>query len=336
MKNYNITLIPGDGIGKEVTSAAVKIIEATGININWEIVNVGQSQIDSNNDLIPESVYNSIEKNKVILKGPLMTPIGTGFRSLNVYLRKKYELFANIRPINNLYQLEEKKIDMIIFRENTEGLYIGLEEEINKDERIAIKKTTRKGCEKIIYKAFEYAKVNNINKVTLVHKANILKLTDGLFLEIGREISKEYKINLEEIIVDNMCMQMVMNPSQFNVIVTMNLYGDILSDLGAGLVGGLGLIPSGNIGDEYALFEAVHGSAPDIANKNIANPIAITLAGAMMLEYLGEYEKANLIKNAVYKVLEQKIIKTKDLGGENTTTEITEEIIREMRKNDVK
>jgi isocitrate dehydrogenase (NAD+) len=331
MKKYNVTLIPGDGIGPEVTKAAVEIVNSTGIEIIWEIVNAGQDVFDEKGILIPDEVYESIEKNKVVLKGPITTPIGKGFRSINVALRKKYDLYANIRPISNLWKNDGKPIDMVIFRENTEGLYIGIEHEITKDHFISIKKTTREGSERILDKAFEYAKNNAKEKVTLAHKANILKMTDGLFLEVGRETSKKYQIPLEEVIIDNMCMQMVMNPSQFDLIVTMNLYGDILSDLGAGLVGGLGLIPSANIGDEIAMFEAVHGSAPDIAGKNLANPIAITLSAAMMLRHLGETKAAESIESSINRVLLKGEIRTKDLGGNNTTIEMKDAIIKEMK-----
>lgn len=331
MSAYNITVIPGDGIGLEVTDAAVEIVNATGIKVNWEKVNAGQMVYEKTGELVPQEVYDSIESNKIVLKGPITTPIGTGFRSINVALRKKYDLYSNIRPVNNRWKTNEKPIDMVIFRENTEGLYIGIEEEISPNEYRSIKKITRKGSERILIKAFEYAKHNNKDKVTVAHKANILKMTDGLFLEVAREIADKYQITLDEVIIDNMCMQMVMNPSQFDVIVTMNLYGDILSDLGAGLVGGLGLIPGSNIGDDIAIFEAVHGSAPDIAGENIANPIAITLSAAMMLRHMGEEKRAVLIEKSINQVLRKGIIRTKDLGGENSTEEMKAEIIREMK-----
>jgi len=328
---YNITLILGDGIGPEVSYATKKVIDATGININWDIQNAGEKTYNECGYLIPEDVYKSIEKNRVVLKGPITTPIGVGFRSLNVHLRKKYKLFANIRPIITIDGIESRyeNIDFTIFRENTEGLYIGIEEKVNENEYNAIKKVTRKGSERIIRKAFEYAKEKQINKVTIAHKANILKLADGFFLKIGREIAEEYNdIILEEVIIDNMCMQLVKNPENYKVIVTTNLYGDILSDLSAGLVGGLGLIPSANIGEDIAIFEAVHGSAPDIANMNIANPTALIRSGIMMLEYLNEYENALKIDNALKKLFIQGNIITKDLGGDATTKEFTDELIR--------
>ena len=331
MKEYRVTLIPGDGIGPEVSKAAVEIVKATGVTINWEEVNAGQKVFEACGVLVPDEVYESIEKNKVVLKGPITTPIGSGFRSINVALRKKYDLYTNIRPIANGWEGEKKPIDMVIFRENTEGLYIGLEHKISEDHIIAVKKVSRKGSERILRKAFEYAQLNDIDKVTVVHKANILKLADGFFLKVARELSDEYKIAIDEIIVDNMCMQMVMNPSQFKVIVTMNLYGDILSDLGAGLVGGLGLIPGANMGDDIAIFEAVHGSAPDIAGKGFANPIAITKSAAMMLRHLKEFEAAKNIEEAIDKVLFKGEVKTRDLGGTATTQEMKDAIIKEIK-----
>lgn len=322
---YNITLIPGDGIGTEVAYATKEVLDQIGIDINWEIVNAGEEVFKQTGTLVPQSVYDSIEKNKVVLKGPITTPIGTGFRSINVHLRKKYDLYANIRPIHSL---DLSKINIIIFRENTEGLYIGEEEMVDQDTAHAIKRISRKGSERIARAAFDYAKATQKQKVTVAHKANILKLTDGLFLDTVRTVSKEYDVPLEEVIIDAMCMQMVLNPSQFEVVVTTNLYGDILSDLGAGLVGGLGLIPGANIGTEIAIFEAVHGSAPDIAGKNIANPIALIRSACLMLEHIGESEKALQLTSAVNRVLTEQKVLTKDLGGTATTTEITQEIIR--------
>jgi len=330
---YNITLIKGDGIGPEVSMATKKIINATGIDINWDVVNAGKKVFEETGKLIPDNVYESIERNKIALKGPITTPIGTGFRSINVHLRKKYELYANIRPIQSMKNTKSRydNIDFTIFRENTEGLYIGIENKISEDEIEAIKKVTRKGSERIIRKAFEYAKNNSINVVTVAHKANILKLADGLFLDIARSISKEYdSILLDEVIIDNLCMQLVMNPQQYKVIVTMNLYGDIISDLGAGLIGGLGLVPGANIGEDISIFEAVHGSAPDIAGKNIANPTALLKSGIMMLKSLNEIEKAKKIEKALLKVYSKGAILTKDLGGRATTAEFTEAIINEL------
>lgn len=327
---YNITLIPGDGIGPEVINSAKKVIEATGINVKWDIVNAGEDVYRQRGVLVPHEVYTSIEKNRVVLKGPITTPIGCGFRSINVLLRKKYELFANVRPVKKMMGVDTpfEDVDLVIFRENTEGLYSGIERNKDNDGAEAIKIITKKASLRIIEAAFKYAKENNRKKVALVHKANIMKLTDGLFLNCAREVSKNYPdIELQEVIVDNMCMQLVMNPSKYEVIVTTNLYGDILSDLCAGLVGGLGLVPGGNIGKEMAVFEAVHGSAPDIAGKDLANPIAVILSGAMMLKYLGEIGKANLIIDAVEKTIKEGKCVTKDLGGSSSTTDMTDAII---------
>jgi len=329
MNKYEITLVPGDGIGPEVSEAAVEIIEASGVRIIWEKVNAGKKVFEETGSLIPDSVFKSIEKNKVVLKGPITTPIGSGFRSVNVALRKKYDLYANIRPIKSLKGLESRyeDVDMTIFRENTEGLYIGIERVVGEDCVEAVKKITRSASKKLLKKAFEYAKENGYEKLTVAHKANILKLADGMFLETAREMAKTYGLRLEEVIIDNMCMQMVMNPEQFGVIATMNLYGDILSDLGSGLVGGLGMIPGANIGDDTAIFEAVHGSAPDIAGKGLANPIALTLSGAMMLRHIGEPLAAEKIEKAVSKVIEEGKVRTADLGGKASTQDMKNEII---------
>jgi len=333
---YNITLIPGDGIGPEVAYTTKKIIEATGIKINWDIVNAGKTSYEENGVLVPQCVYESIEKNKIVLKGPITTPIGSGFRSINVMLRKKYDLYSNIRPVKSFKGLNSpfKNVDITIFRENTEGLYVGIEEKINENECHAKKIITKKGSRRIIYAAFEYAKKNNKKKVTVAHKANILKFTDGMFLNEARKISLEFpNIEFEEMIIDNMCMQLVSNPSQFEVIVTMNLYGDIISDLCAGLVGGLGMVPGANIGKDIGVFEAVHGSAPDIAGANIANPTALILSGIMMLDYIGEVDRAKLILNALQEIIENDLGKTKDLGGFLSTDEFAEKIIELIKLN---
>lgn len=330
---YKITLIPGDGIGPEVTNSAKKIIEATGLKVEWDIVNAGAKVFEEKGVLVPDEVYESIEKNKVVLKGPITTPIGSGFRSINVLLRKKYELFANIRPVKKIQGINTpfENVDITIFRENTEGLYSGIESTKDDGTTEAIKIITKKASLRIIKEAFKYARENGKKKVAVVHKANIMKLTDGLFLDIAREVSKNYPdIELQEVIVDNMCMQLVMNPAKYEVIVTTNLYGDILSDLCAGLVGGLGLVPGANIGNEMAIFEAVHGSAPDIAGKNLANPTAVILSGAMMLKFLGESEKAKLIIDSVQRTIKEGKYVTKDLGGTSTTTEMTEAIISNL------
>ncbi len=330
-----VTLIPGDGIGPEISKSVTDIFEAAGVEVEFEIENAGEKVYNETGELIPESLYKSIEKNKVALKGPITTPIGKGFRSINVYLRKKYDLYSNIRPIKTLPGIKTRyeNIDLVIFRENTEGLYIGEEKFENEEQTsaIAIKRITKKGSFRIIKAAFEYAKANNLNKVTVVHKANILKITDGLFLDTAREIAKDYpEITVEEVIIDNMCMQLVMNPEKYQVIVTMNLYGDILSDLCAGLVGGLGLAPGANIGEDIAVFEAVHGSAPDIAGQNKANPLALLFTSIDMLKYLKENEKAEQIEKAVLRVLEKGEVLTADLGGSATTEELTAEIIKNL------
>ena len=330
-----VTLIPGDGIGYEISESLVKIFDAAKVPVEFETENAGSDVYEKTGELIPESLYKSIERNKIAIKGPITTPIGKGFRSINVYLRKKYDLYTNFRPSRNLPGVKTRydNIDLAIFRENTEGIYIGEEKYENEEKTsaIAVKRITRKGSERIIRSAFEYAKNNGISKVTVVHKANILKFTDGMFLDIAREISKEYEnIELEELIIDNMCMQLVTNPERFKVIVTMNLYGDILSDLVAGLVGGLGVAPGANIGDDIAIFEAVHGSAPDIAGQNKANPLALLLSSIEMLKYLKLDDFAKNIERAILKTLTDGY-KTADLGGNATTTEFTDKIIENLK-----
>ena len=328
-----ITLIPGDGIGPEISKSVIDIFKAADVQVEFEIENAGEKVYNETGELIPDSLYKNIEKNKIALKGPITTPIGKGFRSINVYLRKKYDLYSNVRPVRTLPGIKTKydDINLVIFRENTEGLYIGEEKFENdaQDSAIAIKRITKKGSYRIIKAAFEYAKENNLSKVAVVHKANILKITDGLFLDVAREIAKDYPaITVEEVIIDNMCMQLVMNPEKYQVIVTMNLYGDILSDLCAGLVGGLGLAPGANLGDEIAIFEAVHGSAPDIAGQNKANPLALLFSSIHMLRYIKENEKADQIENAVLKVLTEGKTLTGDLGGTASTEELTNSIIK--------
>ncbi|MGL5041731.1 MAG: isocitrate/isopropylmalate dehydrogenase family protein [Culicoidibacterales bacterium] len=326
-----VTLIPGDGIGPEIATAVVDIFAAAKVDVEFEVVNAGMAVLAAEGVLVPESVYKSIERNKIVLKGPITTPIGAGFRSINVALRKKYDLYANIRPIKSLPNVltRYENIDLVIFRENTEGLYIGEEyfENDDKDTAIALKRITRQGSYRIIKAAFEHADRLGINKVTVAHKANILKLTDGLFLAEAKRVSLDYPhIALEAIIIDNMCMQLVMNPTQFGVIVTMNLYGDILSDLCAGLVGGLGLAPGANIGADIAIFEAVHGSAPDIIGQNKANPLALLFSGINLLEYIGQNEAAARISGAIERVLRENKVRTQDLGGVATTTAFVEAI----------
>ncbi|MEG0283582.1 MAG: isocitrate/isopropylmalate family dehydrogenase [Erysipelotrichales bacterium] len=334
-----ITVIPGDGIGYEIMDGVLKILEAANVNLEYEIEHAGSDVFDKQGVLVPDSVFKSIETNKVALKGPITTPIGKGFKSINVMLRSKYDLYSNQRPCISYKGIDTKysDIDLMFFRENTEGLYIG-EEEIKEtsDDIIATatKRITKKGSYRIIKKAFEYAKKHGYKKVTCVHKANILKLSDGLFLDTAREIKKDYQdIELEEVIVDNMCMQLVINPNQYNVIVTMNLYGDILSDLAAGLVGGLGIVPGANLGDEIAVFEAAHGSAPDIAGLNKANPLALLLSAVEMLDYLDMQDKANLIRESIEKTLLEKEFLTQDLGGKGSCEDFVERIIYNLGGN---
>lgn len=330
----NITLFHGDGIGPEITKEVVRIIDTLNLPLNFEEYEIGQTAYETCGELIPEEAIESVRRNKIALKAPVTTPVGKGFRSVNVGLRLAFDLYANIRPARSLPGVKTRydDVDLVVFRENTEDLYIGLEEEISKDEIHAIKKITRKASERIIKSAFEYAKANNRKKVTCVHKANILKKSDGLFLAIFNEIKEEYKdIEATTCIVDNACMQLVMNPSQFDIMVMPNLYGDILSDLTSGLIGGLGLLPSCNKNDEYAIFEAVHGSAPDIAGKGIANPTALLLSACMMLEHLGYNAEAKKIRDAIDNVYTNTDIRTKDLGGNASTREYADAIIERLK-----
>ena len=328
-----ITLFKGDGIGPEITEQVIRVLEALNLPLEFEEYEIGQISYEKTGTLIPDEAIESIKRNKVALKAPVTTPIGKGFRSVNVGLRLALDLYANIRPAKSLKGVKTRydNVDLVTFRENTEDLYIGLEEEISADEVHAIKKITRKASERIIRSAFDYAVDNNRKKVTCVHKANILKKSDGLFLHIFEEIAKEYpNIEANSLIVDNTCMQLVMKPEQFDIMVMPNLYGDILSDLTSGLIGGLGLLPSYNKNDDYAIFEAVHGSAPDIAGKGIANPTALLLSAVMMLEHLNYKDEANRIRKAIDDVLENTDIKTPDLGGKATSKEYTDEIIKRL------
>lgn len=331
----NITMIPGDGIGPEISQVTMDIVSAACKNINWEVVNAGEAVYEKTGKLIPDDVFESLEKNKIGIKGPITTPIGSGFRSINVALRKKYDLYSNIRPVKSIPGINEKysNVDLIIFRENTEDLYAGIEEYESEDRAKSIKIITRAASLRIAKTAFEYAKKNGHEKVTVVTKANIMKFTDGLFLDVARGVAKNYpSIELEEILVDNMAMQLVLRPEKFGVILTENLYGDILSDLCAGLVGGLGMVPGANIGDDMAVFEAVHGSAPKHAGKNTANPTALILSACMMLDYLDEKEAADNIRKAIVKTLFVKEWRTKDLGGNLGTKEYGEKVIENLEK----
>nr|WP_072536665.1 isocitrate/isopropylmalate family dehydrogenase [Anaerococcus mediterraneensis] len=328
-----ITLIKGDGIGPEITEVMKKVVDALEIDIEFEEINAGLSIFEKEGVYIPQRLFDSIEKNKIAIKGPITTPIGHGFRSINVELRKKFDLFANIRPIKAPGPLDLKfdGVDMVIFRENTEDLYAGIEKQISPDEAHSIKVITRDKSQRIIKKAFDFARENNRKKVSIITKANIMKLSDGLFLEVGREVAKAYPdIEFEELLVDNTAMQMVMNPGRFDVIVTENLYGDILSDLGAGLVGGLGLMPGVNKGKDIAIYESIHGSAPDIAGKNLANPIAMLLTMCLMLDDIGYKDQAEKVRASIYKCLSDKKNYTRDLGGTNTTSGICEIIISNL------
>lgn len=328
-----ITVFKGDGIGPEITDAVLKILNAAGADLNYEIFNVGAAEYEAHGKLIPDEAYASFDKNKVLLKSPITTPVGKGFRSLNVTLRKKYNLYANIRPAksNKAVKTPFPNVDLITFRENTEGLYVGIEEQIDENTVHAIKVITRPASERIIKAAFEYAKAHGRKKVTCIHKANILKMSDGLFLKIFYEIAPNYpEIQADDKIVDNTCMQLVMKPEQFDIMVTPNLYGDIISDLTSGLIGGLGLLPSSNLGKDYAMFEAVHGSAPDIAGKHIANPTALLWSACMMLEFLGQNDVAAKIRKAVDEVLNESKVLTPDLHGTAKTKEYCDAIIAKL------
>lgn len=321
---HNVTLIKGDGIGPSIIEVAVKIINASGVKINWEEADAGMAAVEKHGTPIPDATLASIEKNRIAFKGPLTTPVGKGFRSINVALRQEYDLYANVRPAKTWKGAQTRfdNVDIVVVRENTEGLYSGLEHYLTKEKDMAesIALVTRKGCERIVEYAFQYAKANGRKKVTACHKANILKFSSGLFLDVAKEIAARYpEIEFNEVIVDAACMHLVMNPQKFDVIVTTNMFGDILSDLTAGLVGGLGLIPGANIGANAALFEAVHGSAPDIAGKNIANPTAVIMAGVMMLHHLGEHVAAEKIQTAVEKIVSDGEFVTPDLNPNSKT-----------------
>ncbi len=330
---HRVTLIPGDGIGPEVTSAARQILDASGVKIEWELHDAGAAVAEKRGTTLPPEVLDSIRKNKVALKGPIGTPIGKGFRSVNVTLRQTLDLYANVRPIRSLPGIEPRfeGTDIVIVRENTEDLYAGLELMIMPGIAQSIKLITEKGCTRICEYAFKYAEQNGRKRVTVVHKANIMKLSDGLLLDCFRKVAQKHPtIEPMEIIVDACALQMVKNANKLDVIVTENLYGDILSDLGAGLVGGLGIVPGANIGEEAAVFEAVHGSAPDIAGQGIANPTAVLQSGIMMLRHLGEHEAATRVERALLDVYARGI-KTGDLGGKATTAELTRAICDAMK-----
>lgn len=335
MKTDTVTLIQGDGIGPEITAATLEVIEAAGVRINWERVDAGQEVIAEQGTPLPDSVLQSLKKNGTGLKGPLTTPVGSGFRSINVTLRQELNLFANLRPVKSLPGIASlfKDIDLVIVRENTEDLYSGVEHMVGADAAESIKIITRQASERIARFAFDYALKFERKKVTAVHKANILKLSDGLFLDSVRLVAKDYpQIEFSDVIVDNAAMQLVINPHQFDLLVAPNLYGDILSDLCAGLIGGLGLAPGINIGEKLSLFEPVHGSAPDIAGKDLANPTAMILSAVFMLRHLGEGDAADRIEKALAEHYREGKLLTADLGGNTGTRKMAAALAKRIAK----
>jgi isocitrate dehydrogenase (NAD+) len=336
---YSVTLIPGDGVGPEITDATLAVLDATGIAFAWDRQAAGATSIERRGEALPNPVLESIRATQVALKGPLETPVGGGYRSVNVSLRKEFDLYANLRPVRSIIPFRSyADLDLIMVRENTQGLYAGVEHfvQIGSDphavaESVAI--NTREGCHRIIRFAFDYAVQHGRQKVTLVHKANILRMVSGLFLEEGRALAREYagKVACDEKIIDNAAMQLVMRPEQFDVIVTTNMFGDILSDEMAGLVGGLGLAPSANIGSRAAIFEAVHGTAPDIAGKGVANPTALIMSAAMMLEHLGELEAGRRVREAVIATIRDDGVRTGDIGGTASTKEFTRAVTARVK-----
>lgn len=323
-------LIPGDGIGREISASVQPVCEALGVNIDWTVYEAGAEYAQQHGELLQPGLLDAISSCKWALKGPTATPIGKGFRSINVLLRQHFSTYANLRPVHSVPGVSTKyeNVDLVIVRENTEDLYKGIEYKVNDDIANGIKLITRPACERICRFAFDYARDNHRRKVTAVHKANIMKLTDGLFLDVFRSVAKEYpEIEPQEVIIDNLCMQLVQRPETFDVLVAPNLYGDIISDLCAGLVGGLGFAPSANIGDSARIYEAVHGSAPDIAGKNLANPSALLLALTMMLDDLGEKQPAQTLRRAIFDTVQEGKTTTRDIGGQATTEEFTQAVI---------
>ncbi len=330
--SYLVTLIPGDGIGPEVAEAAMRAVDATGVKIRWERQELNADLIQRTGKSVTDEVLESLGRSKVGLKGPVTTPIAGGFQSVNVALRKRLDLFANVRPVRSMpgvhTRFDDVRIDMVIFRENTEDLYSGLEHEVVHDVVTSLKVITRIASERIAKYAFHYAEANGRKKVVAIHKANIMKLSDGLFLKCCREVSEEHPhIEYQELIVDNASMQLVMRPETFDVLLLPNLYGDIVSDLAAGLVGGLGLVPGANMGERCAVFEAVHGSAPDIAGKGLANPTALMQSAVMMLTHLGEIGAAKKLHAGIHAVYAQGKTLTRDVGGSASTTEFTNAVV---------
>lgn len=329
---HNITLIKGDGIGPEITDAVVKIIKAAGVDILWDIQTAGADVIEKEGVPLPQRVIDSVKRNKIALKSPVTTPIGRGFRSVNVQLRKDLDLYANLRPCYNLPNIETRyeNVDIVVVRENTEDLYAGIERQVDENTAESIKIITRAASERIAEFAFDYAVKNNRKEVCVVTKANICKLSDGLFLDCARKIAKKYpNIGFREILVDNCCMQLVQNPNQFDTLLLPNLYGDIVSDLCAGLVGGLGIAQGANIGKDYAVFEPVHGSAPDIAGQDKANPTAMLISAIEMLNFIGETTAAAKIKSALFETLKSGI-KTADIGGNASCSEFTNAVVQRL------
>ncbi|MFO1520174.1 MAG: isocitrate/isopropylmalate dehydrogenase family protein [bacterium] len=332
---YQLTLLPGDGIGPEVTQAALTVLDATGVKIKWEKALAGQRAIEKYADPLPEKTIQLLKKNQVALKGPIGTPIAKGFGSVNVLMRKKFNLYANLRPIKPLKGIacRYQNIDLVVVRENTEDLYSGIEHEVAPGVVESIKVITEKASTRIAEFSFQHAVKEKRKKVTAIHKANIMKLSDGLFLNCARRVAEKHKkIAYSEMIVDNACMQLVTRPDQFDILLLENLYGDIVSDLCAGLVGGLGVVPGANIGTDAAIFEAVHGNAPDIAGKGLANPIAMIMTAAMMLKYLGETKKAQAVEAGVNAVTGAGEVLTPDLGGKAKTQEVARAIAKEVKK----
>lgn len=331
--SYTVTLIPGDGIGPEVSAAAREVVDATGVKITWEEQEGGAAAQERYGNPCPDELLQSIQRNRIALKGPIGTPIGKGFRSVNVTLRKSLDLYACLRPVRSIPGVPSRyeNVDLVIVRENTEGLYSGLEHMVVPGVAESLKIVSERASARIAEFAFRHARVHDRKKVSIVHKANIMKLSDGLFLETCRRVSKKFpEIETNEVIVDACAMQLVRFPERFDVLVMGNLYGDILSDLAAGLVGGLGIVPGANLGDKYAVFEAVHGSAPDIAGKGIANPTALILSAALMLQYMGEREAGARIERAVEHVFAKTDVRTQDLGGSASTRAFTSAIVRAL------
>ena len=335
MSQREITVVRGDGIGPSIVDATLQVLDAVGAGLGYRQVDVGQAALEAGDDVLPQKALDAIAETGVVLKGPVTTPSGGGYSSVNVALRKRFDMYANVRPVLSFEGAVSRydNVDIVVVRENTEGMYSGegqtLSEDRSRAEALSV--ITRRECERIVRFAFEFARNQGHRKVTITHKANILKTTSGMFLEVGRKLAEEYPdLEHEELIVDACAMRLVMDPGRFDVIVTTNLFGDIISDLCAGLVGGLGLAPGANIGDDYAMFEAVHGSAPDIADRNIANPTALILAAALMLDHLGKTEAAARIRNAIRGVIADHDRVTPDLGGEGTTTGYTQALIERL------